>query len=160
MKRHHHGNHWFLPTSAALKSEFLHGAPTVFDDLDATHYSAPSPDPWLMFRLLFSCPKLSHPPSSPQPSWPLCLCTGNFLSLERFSPYWSGELWPFWEKTPLMWGFSWLTQETTLVYTASISSISDSCFGVITSLHKNMNFVQSQTSSFRFRMVSTRPHAW
>lgn len=154
MKRYHRGNHWFLPTSAALRSESL--PPGTHRRWDAhwmpltTQLQVPAPGSALSISSAVLS-YLSHP-ASPHASWPPCLYKGHILSLESFSPYWPGELWPLWEKhTFYVRLFLAHTGNHPCLYATFISSVFDSCFGVIICLqysfpHKKMNFVQPQTS--------------
>lgn len=151
MRRYHHGNHWFLPTSTALRSEFL---PPGTHQRPGCH-SLHSYRSWLLAQLWASLQlswAISATQLPPQASWPPCLHRGHFISLETFSPYWPGELWPLWEKhTFYVRLFLAHTGNHPCLYATFISSVFDSCIGVIICLqysfpHKKMNFVQPQTS--------------
>ena len=95
--------HMHPPISAALKTELLPRYPlSVSDDGDTIHCLTPAQ---VIHSHLYWAIMCTQPSSF---FLPLCNCVGNFLSFECFSPYWSDERWPFWGKTPFMWGFSWL----------------------------------------------------
>lgn len=142
MKRYHYGNHWFLPTFAAQRSELLpmgtHWSPGCHSLLSSRSW--PLAQLWASLQLTWAISATQLPNK------------GHFLSLESFSPFWPGELWPLWEKnTFCVRLFLAHTGNHPCLYATFSSSVFDSCFGIIICLqysfpHKKMNFVQSQIS--------------